>query len=534
MKKISFKRAALFAASLFLGSLFLVGNAAAVQPSPLPAGRTYYNSPSRLQTTAPFVVYSSAPAGAVFISTSATGSPLSAVIDGTGIKLYDLNYANFLNGPTMTSPDAHTISFSVGGPYAVSITTTNGLVQMLMPPPTVGEKPTYADILGTNGMVPAMGCTGFVQDSTTRFSVCNGVGTSSLLTFNAAPFSDPWTGSPMFGGEQDHDGISWVDNLIGGGTFPGNILGRFLDFNVGSAHNLRVGYGGVSINTTTVGPSTLTVNGRIESLAGGFKYPDGSIQTTASVGGSVSIGATVGSSAANQLLYTDGSQMLQNLSAGTSGYMLVSQGTGNAPIWVSTPSGGGGISFPLKAPDSSRTSPAYGFATGSGAGGFFGAGGFSTVGFSGDNGSIIEGRAGGSGTIILGLGGATGIQMFMLGAGALTSDAAGNITSVSDENAKEKIRPFTRSLESVTKIHPVTYRYRESSGLDTMNDYTGFTTQDVEKAVPEAVFHSKRKGGYSSLWDRAILAALVNSVKELKAENDALKARVETLERNGK
>jgi hypothetical protein len=121
------------------------------------------------------------------------------------------------------------------------------------------------------------------------------------------------------------------------------------------------------------------------------------------------------------------------------------------------------------------------------------------------------------------------VQMPHYGAGTATFDASGNLSSVSDEHAKERIRPFSLGLESVVKLHPVKYRYNKASGLDRTNDYTGFTTQDVEKSIPEAVFHSKN--GYSTLWDRAILAAVVNSVKELKKENDDLKARMEKLER---
>jgi hypothetical protein len=40
----------------------------------------------------------------------------------------------------------------------------------------------------------------------------------------------------------------------------------------------------LNVGTTTVSGSTLTVNGRIESLAGGFKFPDGTTQTTAASG----------------------------------------------------------------------------------------------------------------------------------------------------------------------------------------------------------------------------------------------------------
>lgn len=62
----------------------------------------------------------------------------------------------------------------------------------------------------------------------------------------------------------------------------------------------------VGISTSPVSGSTLTVNGRIESLVGGVKFPDGTIQTTAATG-SVSEGQPlVGATANNANMYTDG------------------------------------------------------------------------------------------------------------------------------------------------------------------------------------------------------------------------------------
>ena len=58
--------------------------------------------------------------------------------------------------------------------------------------------------------------------------------------------------------------------------------------------------------------------------------------------------------------------------------------------------------------------------------------------------------------------------------------------------------------------------------------HAGFGAQNVKAAIPEAV--GVGRDGYLSLSDRPIIAALVNSVKQLKAENDALLSRIEKLE----
>ena len=71
----------------FLAALLTASVVGAAQPNALPAGRTYRNSPSALQTTAPVVVYSSNPVGALFVSTSTLGSPLAMSINATGTRL---------------------------------------------------------------------------------------------------------------------------------------------------------------------------------------------------------------------------------------------------------------------------------------------------------------------------------------------------------------------------------------------------------------------------------------------------------------
>ena len=49
------------------------------------------------------------------------------------------------------------------------------------------------------------------------------------------------------------------------------------------------------------------------------------------------------------------------------------------------------------------------------------------------------------------------------------------------------------------------------------NTYTGFSAQNVQANIPEAVGQDDR--GFLTLSDRPIIGALVNSVKELKTEN---------------
>ena len=146
-----------------------------------------------------------------------------------------------------------------------------------------------------------------------------------------------------------------------------------------------------------------------------------------------------------------------------------------------------------------------------------------------------------------------GIRFNAYGAGTLVTDTSGNVTASSDSRLKTVTGSFTRGLDDVLKLTPRTYRWNEKSGMNTEDENVGFIAQEVLGAVPEAVGtmkttdyeeddaatgkkvrKSKREAAeYLTLSDRPIIAALVNAVKELKAENDTLRARVSALE-NGK
>lgn len=114
-----------------------------------------------------------------------------------------------------------------------------------------------------------------------------------------------------------------------------------------------------------------------------------------------------------------------------------------------------------------------------------------------------------------------------LGAGAVQSDANGNLSVSSDERLKNITGGFNRGLDAIIGLKPITYKWNKISGLEMKNSYTGFSAQNVQANIPEAVGQDNR--GYLTLSDRPITAALVNSVKELKAENDTLKAENEKL-----
>jgi hypothetical protein len=103
-------------------------------------------------------------------------------------------------------------------------------------------------------------------------------------------------------------------------------------------------------------------------------------------------------------------------------------------------------------------------------------------------------------------------------------------TGTSDERLKTDIVPFSRGLDAIGSIAPVTYSWNEAgqkiSGFAPGMKQTGFSAQNVQKTIPEAV---GLEGEYLTLDTRPILCALVNAIKELSAKVNELSAQITEL-----
>lgn len=95
----------------------------------------------------------------------------------------------------------------------------------------------------------------------------------------------------------------------------------------------------------------------------------------------------------------------------------------------------------------------------------------------------------------------------------------------SDLRLKENVYTIKDALDKVLGLRGVTYEWK-SDKTDDKN--LGFIAQEVKNVLPEVV--SQDEDGYYSINESSITAVLVEAVKELKAENDDLRSRLETLE----
>lgn len=105
------------------------------------------------------------------------------------------------------------------------------------------------------------------------------------------------------------------------------------------------------------------------------------------------------------------------------------------------------------------------------------------------------------------------VRLTTYGAGTLQTDANGTITVSSDERLKNVRGVFAAGLDAIHRLTPIEYTWKPTSGYDTQTLYAGFSAQNVQAALPEAV--GVGSNGYLTLQDRPILAALVNAINSL-------------------
>jgi hypothetical protein len=101
---------------------------------------------------------------------------------------------------------------------------------------------------------------------------------------------------------------------------------------------------------------------------------------------------------------------------------------------------------------------------------------------------------------------------------------------LSDTRSKNLLGNYDRGLNEIIQLQPVRFTYRPDNlrHLDAEEEQIGFVAQDVQKVFPEAV--RQASDGYLDFNIHAINVALVNAVKDLKAENERLKLMYEQQE----
>lgn len=121
----------------------------------------------------------------------------------------------------------------------------------------------------------------------------------------------------------------------------------------------------------------------------------------------------------------------------------------------------------------------------------------------------------------------------IVAAGTAAKPGGGSWSAYSDARVKENIKPYTKGLTELLAVNPVNYEYNGLAGTIKNIEYTGVIAQEIKDIFPETVSTYKAKLNETDeekteLYDfnsTALIFALINAVKELKAEIDLLKTK---------
>jgi hypothetical protein len=115
-----------------------------------------------------------------------------------------------------------------------------------------------------------------------------------------------------------------------------------------------------------------------------------------------------------------------------------------------------------------------------------------------------------------------GSTLYVNGALNVTGDVTAFYSS--DKNLKTDIVVIDRALDKVSLIKGVTFNWNDKAeGKDTSRREAGVIAQDLEKVLPEAVI--TRDNGVKAVDYDKIIPLLIEAIKDLKAEVEALKTR---------
>jgi hypothetical protein len=117
---------------------------------------------------------------------------------------------------------------------------------------------------------------------------------------------------------------------------------------------------------------------------------------------------------------------------------------------------------------------------------------------------------------------------------AASYNPAGAWQAYSDRSIKDNIEPYTRGLEAILNLAPITYTYKAGTKFampegEAEPTRIGLIAQDVESHIPEIVgratvkFNNEERT-IGTLTTTHIIFSLINAVKELNSEIEALKA----------
>lgn len=139
---------------------------------------------------------------------------------------------------------------------------------------------------------------------------------------------------------------------------------------------------------------------------------------------------------------------------------------------------------------------------------------------------ITIARGGGNVTV----GGAkqgTGHQLEVVGSAAKNTGGT-TWSTFSDRRLKQNIEPFTKGLETILRIKPVTFKYNGRFNTSTTEQQVGVIAQDIQKVAPYMVHSFKhqesngRQEEYLMYNSNALFYLIVNAIKSIYQKEQTL------------
>jgi hypothetical protein len=113
--------------------------------------------------------------------------------------------------------------------------------------------------------------------------------------------------------------------------------------------------------------------------------------------------------------------------------------------------------------------------------------------------------------------------------GNASKPGGGSWNSFSDIRLKNIRGKFNTGLNAVMQLQPLRYEYRSNNamGLKSDGEHVGFSAQDVQKVIPQAV--TQNESGYLMVNNDPIIWTMLNAIKEQQKEIVELKRQIRQL-----
>jgi hypothetical protein len=113
--------------------------------------------------------------------------------------------------------------------------------------------------------------------------------------------------------------------------------------------------------------------------------------------------------------------------------------------------------------------------------------------------------------------------------GNASKPGGGSWSTFSDVRLKNIKGPFNAGLNAVMQLQPLRYEYRSNNalGIKAEGEHVGFSAQEVQKVIPQAV--TKNESGFLLVNNDPIILTMLNAIKEQQKEIIELKRQIRQL-----